>query len=477
MLLRAAPSGDIAHPVRIQRACGCAECAAKERLGVQPGLAVGPANDSYEQEADRVADQVVADHAAAAPGAASIARLQRQGQDEEETARLKRTASGRAKANGAPAAAAAVASGGRPLGAGERAYFEPRFGRDLSHVRLHTDAAAARAAAGISARAYTLRNHIAFAPGQYATGTTEGRRLMAHELTHTLQQGVVGPTIRRVPLDMGLDDEQLGRPGDPFERRSRQLEDPRGPRSSTLTYAQSRELSRCISVMGDTDVARAECANVVLGTPLPQWKQVAGISSPVPFRAQVSAAGAATHRIGPVNLTILPDVTSADPAMQDRAETTIRFPPLASGTNLADFVSQNGRITSFTFNQDLFSLTIQTTFGPGVSAASLSGYGRGTTAADQSVGATSLGFHEGQHGRNFITFLQDNPYPSFTGRVGQTTAVFSARVTQFSNAVNTYIARMNRVSELATDCPGASIDSFNAAKGTATTVCVPRPGD
>jgi Domain of unknown function (DUF4157) len=472
MLLRAAPSGDIAHPVRIQRACGCAECAAKQKLGIQPGLAIGPANDSYEREADRVAEQVAAGHPAA-----PVARLQRQGEDEEEeTAQLKRTASGRSMASGASAAAAAVASGGRPLGSAERAFFEPRFGRDLSHVRLHADAAAARAAAGISARAYTLRNHIAFAPGQYATGTTEGRRLMAHELTHTLQQGY-GPIIRRLPVGLGLDEDPLGRPDDPFGRRSRQMEDPRGPGASTLTFAQSRELSRCISVMGDTDVARAECANMVLGTPIPEWKQVAGISSPVPFRAEVSAAGAATHRIGPVNLTILPDATSADPAMQDRAETTIRFPPLASGTNLVDWVSQNGRITSFTFNQNLFSLTIQTTFGPGVSAASISGYGRGTTAADQEVGATSLGFHEGEHGRDFITFLQDNPYPSFTGRVGQTTAVFSARVTQFSNAVNAYIARMNRASALATDCPGTSIDNFNAAKGTATTICVHRPGD
>lgn len=78
----------------------------------------------------------------------------------------------------------------------ERSYFEPRFGRDLSQVRLHTGKGAAQAARGIGARAYTLRNHIAFGAGQYQPSTHEGRRLIAHELTHTLQQGH-GQTLRR----------------------------------------------------------------------------------------------------------------------------------------------------------------------------------------------------------------------------------------------------------------------------------------
>jgi len=93
----------------------------------------------------------------------------------------------------------AVSSGGRSLSPADRAFFEPRFGRDLSHVRLHTDAAAGRAAAGIGALAYTHRDHIAFAPGEYRPSTSEGRRLIAHELTHTLQQGAgQGLSLQRV---------------------------------------------------------------------------------------------------------------------------------------------------------------------------------------------------------------------------------------------------------------------------------------
>ena len=495
----------VAPPV-LQRACDCgketpvqdgkcASCTAKEQFAKGPGLTIGPQDDIYEQEADRVADQVVAGSSVTAPLAGAITQLQRQPAEEEEEPlqtkreRLQRQteeeeeellqpkAQGRSaprSSQAAAPAAAAVATGGKPLSRSERAYFEPRFGRNLSAVRLHTDSSAGQAAKGIGARAYTLRNHIAFAAGQYRPGTTEGHRLMAHELTHTLQQGF-GGTIRRVPDGMGMDLDDDMRRRDPFAPPH--MEDPRGHRGSTLTYAQSRELNNCIEVMGDSEVAAAECANVVLGTPIPEWKSVAGTSSPVPFRAQVSSAGVATHRIGRVNLTILPDVRTSEPAMQDKAKTEIIPQPLATGTNLVDGATMNGRVTSFTVNPAAFNLTIKTTYGPGVSASSTSGYGRGTTAADQSTGSTSLGFHEGEHGRDFITFLQNNPYPEFTGRNGQTAGVFSARITRFETALQDYVRLMNRTSELATDCTGTTIDSFNTANGTATTTCVHQPGD
>ena len=91
-----------------------------------------------------------------------------------------------AKSVGAPAlapavarAAAAVSGGGRPLSRSERAWVEPRLGRDLSPVRVHDDATAGAAARGINARAFTLRNHIAFAPGTYDPGSADGRDSIA----------------------------------------------------------------------------------------------------------------------------------------------------------------------------------------------------------------------------------------------------------------------------------------------------------
>jgi len=76
---------------------------------------------------------------------------------------------------------------GRPLDQASRTFFEPRLGRDLRHVRIHDDAAAATAARDLRARAYTVGSDIVFGAGQYAPGTAAGRTLLAHELVHVAQ--------------------------------------------------------------------------------------------------------------------------------------------------------------------------------------------------------------------------------------------------------------------------------------------------
>lgn len=92
-----------------------------------------------------------------------------------------------------------VRSAGEPLDAATRAFVEPRFGRSFDDVRVHTDPAAARSAAGVSARAYTLGSHIAFASGQYSPGTSEGRRLLVHELAHVAQQSAGAAALPEEP--------------------------------------------------------------------------------------------------------------------------------------------------------------------------------------------------------------------------------------------------------------------------------------
>lgn len=84
---------------------------------------------------------------------------------------------------------AASSGESRALDPSMRAAFEPRFGWDFSRVRVHTDERAGRAAQALGARAFTLGNDIAFAPGRFAPDTAEGTRLIAHELTHVVQQG------------------------------------------------------------------------------------------------------------------------------------------------------------------------------------------------------------------------------------------------------------------------------------------------
>jgi len=77
---------------------------------------------------------------------------------------------------------------GQPLDAETRAFMEPRLGHDFGQVRVHTDAKAAESARAVNSRAYTVGREVVFGAGQYAPKTTAGQRLLAHELTHVVQQ-------------------------------------------------------------------------------------------------------------------------------------------------------------------------------------------------------------------------------------------------------------------------------------------------
>ena len=87
------------------------------------------------------------------------------------------------------AAAGALRAPGKPLEAEVRGFFEPRFGHDLSRVRVHTDARAAESARALRARAYAAGDHIVFGANQYGRGAEHGLGVLAHELSHVVQQG------------------------------------------------------------------------------------------------------------------------------------------------------------------------------------------------------------------------------------------------------------------------------------------------
>ena len=89
-------------------------------------------------------------------------------------------------------------SPGQPLDQATRAFMEPRFGHDFSHVRLHTDTRAEESARAVNALAYTVGHDVAFAAGSYAPQTLKGSNLLAHELAHTLQQSTEGSSSLRL---------------------------------------------------------------------------------------------------------------------------------------------------------------------------------------------------------------------------------------------------------------------------------------
>ncbi len=166
----------------------------------QPTLRVGPIDDPLEREADRVADAVLAGRSVGAITNTVADVPQRkcaQCEEEDKTLQRKPTGASTLPKHGASAAAASVAHGGAGLSPQQRAYFEPRFGRDFSNVRLHLGGSAAAAAADINAHAFTLGNDIAFASGAYRPDSKAGRQLLAHELAHVAQQQGAAPAIIR----------------------------------------------------------------------------------------------------------------------------------------------------------------------------------------------------------------------------------------------------------------------------------------
>ncbi len=227
----------------IQRKCACggspgptgecAECRAR-RLG---SLKVSQPGDAYEQEADRVADQVMrmpetGVSAFAGPAGFQVVQrrcascedeIQRQEEDDETTGQDAAEEAAAAEAAGtediteedqpeeddivpdetgmpkresgtaAPPDAGRVPvqiprESGGAMEPGIRGFMEERFGSDFGGVRIHTSGAAAQSARQLHALAYTVRQDVYFKEGQYSPDSTEGRRLLAHELAHVIQQ-------------------------------------------------------------------------------------------------------------------------------------------------------------------------------------------------------------------------------------------------------------------------------------------------
>jgi len=172
----------------------CAECKSKKRL--QAKLAIGASNDPLEQEADRIADQVMAAPANPAVSGAAPHIQRYAGQPSAPTST-------------APASVDCVlANSGRPLEPALRQDMKLRFDRDFSQVRVHTDPAPQRSATDVRARAYTVGEHIVFGPGRFAPHTDAGRWLLAHELVHVAQQGgaaTLSHWLQRQPEETAAD--------------------------------------------------------------------------------------------------------------------------------------------------------------------------------------------------------------------------------------------------------------------------------
>ena len=187
---------------------------------IQPKLKVSEPHDKFEREADRMADEVmrVPDSRVGGTGSskkkgsaplshlsANSSSVQRMCSECDEELRRQTGTVSHVQTKRDPTKTPQIErvvesqvselnGGGEPLPHSVRTFFEPRFGCDLSAVRVHVGQSAAQAAHALGARAFTVGNNIAFESGQYSPGSTSGKKLIAHELTHVVQQGATPST-------------------------------------------------------------------------------------------------------------------------------------------------------------------------------------------------------------------------------------------------------------------------------------------
>jgi hypothetical protein len=187
------------------------------KIGIlQPKLEISQAGDAYEQEADRVAEQVMRMSSHPSGSTASVLTAKEEGIDrkcaaceiekEEEKLNISRKPS---IASGVETTdeitneiSNVLSSDGKTLDVSTREFMEPRFGYDFSNVKIHTDEIATQSANSVNASAYTVGNDIVFGEGLYEPNTLDGRKLLAHELTHVVQQSE--NRIQRLPFGISL---------------------------------------------------------------------------------------------------------------------------------------------------------------------------------------------------------------------------------------------------------------------------------
>jgi hypothetical protein len=182
---------------------------------IQLKLAISRPGDIYEREADRVADEVMRMPqpmvqracAACAAGGSPCPQCE----TDEELLVHRKAQAGSNGQDSVPDDFLGDLGPGQPLDSTTRSFFEPRFGHDFSHVRVHTGAKASESAAAVNAFAYTIGHHVVLGRDEYSGRGETRKRLLAHELTHVVQQsrGSLSSSaiVQRVPQYTGAESD------------------------------------------------------------------------------------------------------------------------------------------------------------------------------------------------------------------------------------------------------------------------------
>jgi len=445
---------------------------------LQRKLTIGSSNDPLEREADRVADRVMA---ASTNSGFSSAPLHIQRFSEHTNG----------VGGAAPASVKrALSSSGKPLEPALRQDMEQRFSHDFSQVRVHTGDTAEQSARDVNAQAYTVGNNIVFGLGQFSTHSSEGRRLIAHELTHTVQQpeGIRRrpfgrrPDWASIPIDYEMISDPIERMDlmradyekyrwrDALERLKKgELSDidlKYGSLRNRVTGLKTSEITALITKIkafqarrnkdvNDPKVKDPEKKKSITTAKIIQWLEVRkNISTPMPDNATVNSVlpgliDSYSISINDINITVMPDTHGSG-----KNQTS----PTANFTGNFTWLVVGGKITNLKkggmpFNPTKLEITILTEYKN--SPDDTSAYGKGTTTSDKNNETATLKVHEGQHGTDFISYLTKNPLPASlkAGINGQLTPA------QFLKILD-YVKGITKDTCEATDQTGFSQDEF-----------------
>ena len=159
-------------------------------------------------------------------------------------------------------------------------------------------------------------------------------------------------------------------------------------------------------------------------------------------------------KIGKVEVFVKHDIKTKDKTMKNRAKTSFKIHEY----KFPSYSYKKGKVTKISGPLPKIKMTIHTVYGPGVTAKSQSGYGKGTTKGDKKAGKTTLGYHEGSHGTDYLQYLKDNPTPQFEGKVGMTVKEYKNAMKAYNKQIKDYRNKMEGYSKKRTDCVGIEAD-------------------
>lgn len=389
-----------------------------------------------------------------------------------------------------------------------------RLGHSFDAVRVHDDGDAARSALDLGARAYTVGHRMAFAPGAYRPGSTEGRHLLAHELTHVLQQKQSGPRLQmQVAPATGTTTTGTATSTDQrdfvretirfFERsteyyqlvstvgpavfdrvidswysmvvRQEQLIDSDLAGDATLkaslraAYIAALRIlvSQRAAASGQTedDLYRINSGRIPLwAQPNPSHLE-AGVTTPIPDDVTVTERrGRFLFSLNGFDVTVSPDTR-----VRRQTDSGVTHRSIGWGGIRARFRGTRGNLVATSINgPPTPTLTLFTSYRRRVDTTATSAYGRGTTAEDVAgarvtTESDSLAFHESRHSQATLDFIRANRPPSFTGQVGDAMADVNSAITQWQSDARDYSNRLSRADTDQVHCVGFTIDQFHLA--------------